>query len=330
MIEILVTGGAGYIGSHMCRYLEKNGYQPVVLDNLSRGHKAAVRWGPFYRGAVSDGALLDHIFSTHRIALVMHFAAFAYVGESVDHPDRYYRNNTGETLFLLEKMIAHQVRRLVFSSTCAVYGEARRLPLDESHPRLPVNPYGRSKLMIEQALRDLKAAHGMEYTSLRYFNAAGADPDGTIGEDHRPETHLIPLALQTALGQREEVEILGTDYPTEDGTCVRDYIHVDDLVRAHLIAMRRLLENRDGDIYNLGTGTGYSVREIIETARRVTGRQIPVRTTPRRPGDPAVLVASSEKALRELNWQPDLSDLETILESAWNWHRSHPRGYDST
>lgn len=328
MSNILVVGGAGYIGSHMCKVLGQNGHTPIVLDNLIYGHRNAVRWGPFVEGAVEDRSLLDRVFSEYAIDAVMHFAAYCYVGESVTEPAKYYRNNVANTLSLLEVMVEKNIDKFLFSSTCATYGKALSLPLTETHRQAPVNPYGRSKLMVEQILADYKAAYGMTYTALRYFNAAGADPAGEIGEDHRPETHLIPLVLKTALGQNETVRIFGDDYPTEDGTCVRDYIHVMDLAQAHLLALEQLLAGDPGDVYNLGNGNGYSVREIVRVARQVTGRPIPAVIAERRPGDPAVLIGSSDKAIDRLGWRPAFADLATIVETAWQWHQANPDGYD--
>ncbi len=325
--HILVVGGAGYIGSHMCKQLAQSGFKPVVLDNLSRGHRAAVRWGPLVTGAADDPEVLERVFTTYPIEAVMHFAAFAYVGESVEHPDRYYRNNMAAALGLLEAMVRHQVLRFIFSSTCAIYGEPEMVPIPESHPQAPINPYGWTKKIVEQMLADFQTAYGLQSVSLRYFNAAGADPDGEIGEDHDPETHLVPLVLQTALGQRSDIAIFGDDYPTPDGTCIRDYVHVNDLAAAHLTALERLLEDKPGGQYNLGNGTGYSVREVIDTARSVTGRDIAERITPRRSGDPARLIGAADKARRDLGWQPAYPDLESIIETAWRWHRVHPGGY---
>jgi UDP-glucose-4-epimerase GalE len=325
--HILVVGGAGYIGSHMCKQLAQSGYTPVVLDNLSRGHSAAVQWGPLVTGEADDPKTLHRVFTSYPIEAVMHFAAFAYVGESVEHPDRYYRNNMAAALGLLEAMVRHKVMRFIFSSTCAIYGEPEAVPIPESHPQAPINPYGWSKKVVEQMLADFRTAYGLESVSLRYFNAAGADPDGEIGEDHDPETHLIPLVLQTALGQRKDIAIFGDDYPTPDGTCIRDYVHVNDLAAAHLTALERLLADQPGGQYNLGNGTGYSVREVIDTARSVTGREIPTRIVPRRPGDPARLIGAADKARRDLGWQPAYPDLTAIIETAWRWHRTHPNGY---
>jgi len=327
--NILVVGGAGYIGACMCKCLADNGYRPVVLDNLARGYRQAVKWGPFVEGSMSDNRLLDQLFSEHDLAAVMHFAAFAYVGESVTAPAEYYRNNVINTLHLLDAMVKHGVRRFIFSSTCSTYGEPLTIPVTETHPQNPINPYGRTKLMVEQILDDFRSAYDLNSISLRYFNAAGADPEGKIGEDHKPETHLIPLVLQTALGQREFIEIFGCDYPTPDGTCIRDYIHIADLAGAHLMALEKLLAGDPGEAYNLGNGEGYSVKEVIETARNVTGRTISTRIAGRREGDPAVLIGSSEKASRELGWQPRFTDLSTIIDTAWQWHKSHPNGYEN-
>ena len=324
---ILVVGGAGYIGSHMCKALAQRGYLPVVLDNLGRGHGEAVQWGPLVTGAMDDPHLLDRTLSAWPFEAVMHFAAFAYVGESVTDPALYYRNNLAAPMVLLDAMGRHGVDRFIFSSTCAIYGEPSRIPITEDHPQAPINPYGWAKKTLEQILVDYGRAYGLKSVSLRYFNAAGADPDGEIGEDHDPETHLIPLVLQTALGQKETVRIFGDDYPTEDGTCIRDYVHVNDLADAHLLALERLLAGGGSGAYNLGNGRGFSVREVIDTARRVTGCVIPVENAPRRPGDPARLIGSSDRFMTGYGWRPRFADLESIVKTAWNWHRSHPNGY---
>lgn len=329
MRNILVVGGAGYIGSYMCKYLSKNGYQPIVLDSLVYGHREAVKWGPFFEGSMSDTDLLNRIFSTYQISAVMHFAAFCYVGESVTEPAKYYRNNVSSPLTLLETMREQKIDNFIFSSSCATYGEPLEIPISETHPQHPINPYGRTKLMVEHMLADFGNAYGLKSVSLRYFNAAGADPDGELGEDHHPETHIIPLVLQTALGQRESVSIFGDDYTTKDGTCIRDYIHIADLAQAHLLALEKLLDGMPGGQYNLGNGDGHSVKEVIETAHRITGRPIPSKITERRTGDPAVLIGSSQKAIRELGWKPQFAALETIIETAWNWHKNHPGGYKS-
>ncbi len=327
MKNILVVGGAGYIGSHMCKYLSMHGFQPIVLDNLVLGHSQAVRWGPLFNGSMSDSDLLHKIFSQHPIAAVMHFAAFCYVGESVTEPARYYQNNVANTVSLLQAMVENKISNFIFSSSCAVYGEPAQVPIQEDHPLKPINPYGRTKLMVEQILEDFREAYGVESVCLRYFNAAGADPDGELGEDHDPETHLIPLVLQVALGKRSHIDIFGEDYPTKDGTCVRDYIHILDLAQAHLLALERLLNGLPGGAYNLGNGEGYSVQEVIEIARKVTGGPITANVVEKRIGDPAVLVGSSNKAIRELNWRPQFHDLEAIVETAWNWHKANPDGY---
>jgi UDP-arabinose 4-epimerase len=318
---VLVTGGAGYIGSHACKALARAGYTPVTYDNLGRGHREAVRWGPLVVGDLADRVLLEATMRRHHVAAVMHFAAFAYVGESVADPALYFRNNVANSLVLLEAMASVGVRSIVFSSTCATYGVPESMPIAESTPQRPVNPYGESKLMIERMLYWLSQAHGLGYAALRYFNAAGDDPDGETGEDHDPETHLIPLVLEAALGRRAAVQIFGTDYPTPDGTPIRDYIHVTDLADAHVLALQHLLAGKPSIALNLGTGTGYSVREVIAAAERVTGRTVPRRESPRRAGDPAVLVADARRAREVLGWTPRLSGLDDILASAWAWHR---------
>ena len=327
MKNVLVVGGAGYIGSHMCKCLANNGYNPIVLDNLVYGHRQAVKWGPFIEGSNGDSKLIRHVFSEYQIVAVMHFAAFCYVGESVTDPGKYYRNNVANTLNLLEVMVEKNINNFIFSSSCATYGGPDEIPITEQHPQNPINPYGRTKLMVEQILDDFKDAYGLESVCLRYFNAAGADPDGELGEDHEPETHLIPLVLQTALGQRAEMNIFGDDYPTRDGTCIRDYIHINDLAQAHFLALERILSGLPGGKYNLGNGSGCSVREVIEIARNVTGKSIPSKIVERRPGDPAELIGSSEKAIKELGWKPQFPNLDAIIETAWKWHRSHPEGY---
>lgn len=330
MKNILVVGGAGYIGSHMSKYLAKRGYNPVVLDNLCNGHREAVRYGPFIERSISDSSLLEQIFSKYRISAVMHFAAYCYVGESVAEPAKYYRNNVANTVNLLDVMVKNNINKFIFSSSCAIYGEPIEIPITEQHPQNPINPYGKGKLMIERILEDFKSAYSLEYVSLRYFNAAGADPDGDLGEDHRPETHLIPLVLKVAMGQQKEITVFGDDYPTNDGTCIRDYIHTVDLVQAHFLALERLLNGASGGVYNLGNGNGHSVKEVIDVAKYITGRSIPLRIANRRPGDPAVLIGSSEKAIKELRWEPKFPDLSTIIETAWIWHRDHPDGYNTS
>lgn len=318
--KILVVGGAGYIGSHCAKELHGKGYDVVVLDNLSRGHREAVKWGRFEQGDMADVPRLREVFRKHDdIAAVMHFAAYAYVGESVTNPQIYYENNVCNTLNLLGVMREAGVKRFIFSSTCATYGEPREIPIPETHPQDPINPYGWSKLMVERILDSFHAAYGFECTSFRYFNAAGADPDGEIGEEHDPETHLIPLVLRAALGG-PALKLFGTDYPTPDGTCVRDYIHVTDLANAHILGAARLLAGHPGSVYNLGNGNGYTNLQVIKTAEAVSGRKIPYEVAPRRPGDPAILVGSSRKAIEELGWQPAFAKLEQILETAWRYH----------
>lgn len=327
MKEILVVGGAGYIGSHMCKYLHRHGMRPVVLDNLSLGHRQAVKWGPLYEGNMDDSLLLHEIFSNHSIEAAMHFAALCYVGESMHEPLKYYQNNISSTLGLLDAMLEHGVSRLIFSSTCATYGEPQFLPITEDHPQVPINPYGRTKLMMEQILDDLGAASGLNSVCLRYFNAAGADPEGDLGEDHDPETHLIPLVLQAALGKRQDLTIFGDDYPTADGTCVRDYIHIQDLAQAHYLSLQYLLDDSPSKKFNLGNGNGYSIREVIQTAEEVTGRKLSYRYAQRRPGDPATLVGSAECMRNELGWKPQYTTLNAIIETAWSWHVNNPEGF---
>jgi UDP-arabinose 4-epimerase len=318
---VLVTGGAGYVGAHACKALAGQGFKPVVLDNLVYGHEAAVRWGPFERGDTSDRARLDELFERYKPAAVMHFAAYAYVGESVADPGKYYRNNVAGTLTLIEAMRDHGLRKLVFSSTCATYGIPDQVPIPETTPQRPINPYGTSKLMVEMMLEDFDAAHGISSIALRYFNAAGADTDCEIGELHDPETHLIPLAMDAAAGRGPLLTVFGDDYDTPDGTCIRDYVHVGDLADAHVLALRSLDGGGRSDAYNLGTGTGASVREVLETIERVTGQPVPHGIGPRRPGDPARLVSDPRRAMDELGWRPRLSDLDTIAATAWAWHR---------
>ena len=318
---ILVTGGAGYIGSHACKALARAGYEPVAYDNLGRGHREAVRWGPLVEGELADRALLVRTLRRFDIATVMHFAAFAYVGESVAKPALYFENNVANSLNLFAAMLEAGVKRIVFSSTCATYGIPDKVPIDESAPQQPVNPYGESKLMIERMLHWLGQGDGLRHVALRYFNAAGADPDAEIGEDHDPETHLIPLLLLTALGRRDAIDVFGTDYPTPDGTAIRDYIHVKDLAEAHVAALEHLGGGGDSLALNLGTGRGHSVREAISAAERVTGRPVAWRAAPRRVGDPPVLVADARRAAALLGWTPRLSALDEIIGTAWAWHR---------
>ena len=318
-IPILVTGGAGYIGSHTCKALARGGYLPVSYDNLVYGHEWAVKWGPLEVGDIGDRGRLDAVLEKYRPRAVLHFAAYAYVGESVDNPGKYYRNNVAGTLSLLEAMRDHGVEEMIFSSSCATYGMPLEIPIPETHPRQPINPYGASKLMVERMLADFHHAHGLHSVSLRYFNAAGADPDGTVGEDHDPETHLIPLVLDAAAGRREAITVFGDDYDTPDGTCIRDYIHVTDLADAHVLALKFLEENSVCDAFNLGNGQGFSVTEVVDTASRVTGRDIPVAIGPRRQGDPPRLVGDAARARKELGWQPNHADLEQIIGDAWKW-----------
>jgi UDP-glucose 4-epimerase len=322
---ILVVGGAGYIGTHMVQGLLGAGHQVIVLDNLCRGHRELIPGGIFVAGDLGDATLLDDIFSRHPVAAVMHFAAFSLVGESVEKPLAYYRNNVSRTVELLDAMVRHGVKNFIFSSTAAVYGEPLSVPIAEDHSCLPTNPYGQTKLTVEHLLADCARRDDLKYISLRYFNAAGADPSGNLGERHEPETHLIPLVLQVATGERERIRIYGTDYPTPDGTCIRDYIHVSDLVQAHTLAMTSLLHGGASAVYNLGNSKGYSVREVIDTARNVTGHSIPATASARRAGDPAVLIADSDKIRRQLGWKPRYEDLKTIIETAWTWHRREAR-----
>ena len=326
-MRILVTGGAGYIGSVVTRELVQAGHQVIVYDNLRRGHRQALPGeAELCIGDVGERTALEAVFRRQTIDAVMHFAALIEVGESMKAPERYFRNNTASTLTLLEAMLENRVNRFVFSSTAALYGSPDRTPIEETDQLRPANVYGESKYLVERVLDWLEQTRGLRYASLRYFNAAGAaGPD--LGEDHQPESHLIPLVLKVALGQRESIAIYGTDYPTPDGTCIRDYIHVADLASAHLLALDAL-GHHSRLVYNLGNGLGFSVRKVIDVARRVTGHPIPAVDSPRRPGDPATLVASSEKIRRELGWRPKFPDLESIVATAWEWHRKHPMGYD--
>lgn len=326
-MAILVCGGAGYIGSHMVAALLEKGKEVVIVDNLQKGHREALLGGKLYVGDLRDRSFLDKVFSENEIDSVIDFAADSLVGESVTEPLKYFENNVGGTVTLLQAMRDHKVKYIVFSSTAATYGEPERIPILEEDKTFPTNPYGESKLTVEKILKWCDNAYGIKYTALRYFNAAGAHISGSIGEDHSPETHLIPIILEAALGKREKVMIFGDDYDTKDGTCVRDYIHVMDLASAHLLALDRLKKGGESRIYNLGNGEGFSVKEVIEVTRKVTGVNIKADMAPRRAGDPAVLIASSEKALEDLNWKPKFNSLETIIETAWNWHKSHPKGY---
>jgi len=319
---ILATGGAGYIGSHYVLYERARGNEVVVLDNLIYGHREAVLDAPLVVGDIADRKFLDRVFTDYPIDAVVHFAAFASVGESVSHPERYYGNNVAATLNLLEAMREHGVRNFIFSSSCATYGNPQYVPMDEKHPQAPINPYGESKYMCEKMLAAYDHAHGFRFGSLRYFNAAGADPEGRIGESHDPETHLIPIILQVATGQRDSLKIFGSDYDTPDGTCIRDYIHILDLAQAHSLALDKLRAGGDSGFYNLGTEFGYSVREVVNVCEKVTGKSIKLVEDVRRPGDPPRLVASAAKAKSELGWKPAYTDLEKTVTTAWNWEQN--------
>ena len=320
--RVLVTGGAGYVGSHACKALRAAGYEPVTFDDLSTGHEAAVRFGPFARGSLHDRGALDRAFAEHAPAAVMHFAAFSLVGEAMADPGRYWRNNVGGSLNLLEAMVAAGCLRLVFSSTCATYGEQDGVTLDEGCAQAPLNAYGASKRAVEDMIRDFGAAHGLRAVTFRYFNVAGADPEGEVGEAHEPETHLVPVMLQAIDGRRPALTVHGTDYDTPDGTAVRDYVHVMDLVEAHVLGLRWLEEGRGSRVFNLGTGTGFSVREVIDASRAVTNREVPVREGPRRAGDATRLVSGSTRAAAELGWEPARSTMPRMIADAWRWHRS--------
>jgi UDP-glucose 4-epimerase len=319
METVLVTGGAGYIGSHIVKYLIERDHQVLVLDNLSGGFRHAVPKGILVEGDIGDAGLLDRLFSENDVDAVMNFASFIEVGASVEDPSGYFQNNVGNTLVLLDAMVRHGIKKLVFSSTAAIFGEPQYTPIDEDHPKAPINPYGRSKWVVEQMLTDYSLAYGLESVCLRYFNAAGADPDGELGERHEPETHLIPLVLQIASGRRDKIKVFGDDYETADGTCVRDYIHVEDLAQAHWLALKYLSDGGESAAFNLGNGNGHSIRQVIDTARRVTGRDFTVEDAARRPGDPAVLVADSRLAREKLGWKPEFSALDQIIEHAWAW-----------
>ena len=319
-MNVLVTGGAGYIGAHCCQELAARGFRPVVFDNLSTGHREFVRWGEFCEGDIRDADRLDAACARFRIEAVLHFAAFIEVGESVANPLKYYANNVTGSLQLIRAMVRHGIHHIVFSSSAAVYGNPHQVPIDEEHPTCPLSPYGRTKLMVEHILADCERAHGLRWMALRYFNAAGADPAAQIGEWHNPESHLIPRILDAAGDGDRPVQVYGTDYPTPDGSCIRDYIHVADLARAHVLALERLLAGNDGGAFNLGQGRGYSVLEVIRQAGRITGKPLSIQTGPRRPGDPPVLIASNRKAQDRLGWVPEQSSLEDIIASAWKWH----------
>ncbi|NIK78638.1 UDP-glucose 4-epimerase [Paenibacillus castaneae] len=327
-MAVLVTGGAGYIGSHAVAALLERGEEVVVIDNLQQGHRKALLGGKLYEGDLRDGDFMDTVFKENKIDAVIHFAANSLVGESMKDPGKYYHNNVFGTLCLLEKMNQYKVRKIVFSSTAATYGEPENVPIDEYDRTLPTNAYGETKLAMEKMMKWFDVAHDIKFVSLRYFNAAGAHESGRIGEDHSPETHLIPIVLQAALGQRPHISVFGEDYQTPDGTCIRDYIHVSDLADAHVLAVDRLRGGADSSVYNLGNGTGFSVKEVIDIARSVTGKEIPAVMEARRSGDPAVLVASSDRAREELGWSPKRSKLEDIIQSAWSWHEANPQGYN--
>lgn len=326
---VLVVGGAGYIGSHMTQWLRNQGWPHLVFDNLEYGHEAAVAGSPFVKGDLRNEADLHAVFDAHpEIDVVMHFAAYTYVGESVTEPGKYWKNNTSAVLALLEIMREREIKKFIFSSTCATFGEPQRIPLSEDHPQNPISPYGQTKLAVEMILKDFDHAYGLRSVALRYFNAAGADPDGAIGEDHRPEAHLIPNAIFAATGKKPPLTIFGNDYDTLDGTCIRDYIHVVDLAQAHALAITHLRDGGDSRFYNLGNGNGYSVAEVIQTIEEVTGLPVPHTVGPRRPGDPARLIGSSAKVKADWNWDPQYPDLRSIIEHAWAWHSRHPNGYE--
>ena len=327
-MKVLVCGGAGYIGSHMVAHLLENGHEVVILDNFQKGHKDSILGGKLYQGDLRDRTILDKVFTENKIDAVIDFAADSLVGESVAEPIKYFENNVGSTLSLLKAMRDYEVKYIVFSSTAATYGEPENLPIQEGDRTFPTNPYGESKLTVEKILKWCDNAYGIKYTALRYFNAAGAHISGKIGEDHRPETHLIPIILQVALGQRDKIMVFGDDYNTEDGTCVRDYVHVSDLASAHLLALERLQRGEESKIFNLGNGTGFSNKQVIEAVRKVTAKEIKAEMAPRRAGDPATLIASSDNAKKELGWKPKYDSLDSIIETAWKWHQAHPNGYD--
>lgn len=318
---ILIVGGAGYIGSHTNKLLAAKGYKTIVYDNLVYGHREAVKWGEFVLGDIEDKIQLDLVFSRYNIEAVMHFSAFAYVGESVENPSKYYQNNVAYTLNLLDAMMKHGVNHFIFSSTCATFGEPTYTPIDENHIQQPISPYGMSKLMVENILKDYEKAYGLKHVILRYFNASGADPDIEIGENHDPETHLIPLVLDAAIQKRKAIKVFGTDYKTSDGTCVRDYIHINDIANAHILSLEWMLSTNKSNDFNLGNGEGFSVKQIIDVAEKVSGKKIPVIPVERRAGDPAIVIGANSKIQRELGWQPAYNKIETILETAWNWHK---------
>ncbi len=327
-MSVLICGGAGYVGSHNVKLFAQRGEDVIVVDSLETGHRAAVPEGvKFYHADIRDSEALDKVFAENEIEAVVHFCAYSLVGESMEKPLKYFDNNVGGMISLLEAMHKHDVKRIIFSSTAATYGEPKKVPILETDPTEPTNPYGESKRIMEKMMKWVSSQHGIRYVSLRYFNVAGAWHDGSIGEDHKVETHLIPLILQVPLGKREHITIYGDDYPTKDGTCIRDYIHTEDLARAHFSALQYLRSGGQSDIFNLGSGDGYSVMEMIEAARKVTGHPIPAVFGERRPGDPAKLVADSSKAQKVLNWKPEIVKMEDIIATAWKWHSSHPNGY---
>ncbi|WP_283583327.1 UDP-glucose 4-epimerase GalE [Limosilactobacillus difficilis] len=329
-MSILVAGGAGYIGSHMVADLVEKGYEVVVADNLSTGHRAAINpKAKFYQGDIRDRQFLDKIFNQEEIEAVVHFAAFSLVAESMKKPLKYFDNNTGGMITLLEAMHDHGIKYIVFSSTAATYGIPEHMPIKESDPQVPINPYGESKLAMEKIMKWCDQAYGIHFVALRYFNVAGAKPDGTIGEDHHPETHLVPIILQVAEGKRQELSIFGDDYNTPDGTNVRDYVHPMDLADAHILAIKYLQAGNPSNAFNLGSSTGFSNKQMLEAAREVTGKEIPAKIAPRRPGDPDALVAASDKARQVLGWQPQYDDVKKIIATAWKWHSTHPNGYDN-
>jgi len=325
-VSVLIAGGAGYIGSHAAKLVAQAGLEPVVLDNFVYGHRWAAKWGPLVEGDLGDRAFVDRVLEEHRVSAVIHFAAYAYVGESVTHPRKYFHNNVVNTLTLLDSMVDHGVRDIVFSSTCATYGEPTHVPISEDQAQNPVNPYGESKLAVEKILGWYQRAYDIRFAALRYFNAAGADPDGEIGEDHDPETHLIPLAIEAALGRVGELSIFGTDYPTPDGTAIRDYIHVTDLAEAHVLALTHLMKGAKDLKLNLGTGKGHSVREVLGAIERIGGRRVPAREVGRRAGDPPSLVADASRAAQVLGWRPKYAAIETIVEHALRWHEKGKPG----
>lgn len=328
-MAVLICGGAGYIGSHNVRAFAQKGEEVIVVDNLETGHRASVPEGiKFYHADIRDSEALDKVFAENSIEAVVHFCAYSLVGESMEKPLKYFDNNVGGMISLLEAMHKHEVKRIIFSSTAATYGEPKKVPILETDPTIPTNPYGESKRIMEKMMNWVSRLHDIRYVSLRYFNVAGAWHDGSIGEDHHPESHLVPLILQVPLGKRDHITIYGDDYPTQDGTCIRDYIHTEDLARAHILALEYLRNGGESNIFNLGSGDGYSVMEMITAARKVTGHPIPAQVGTRRPGDPAKLVADSSKAQEILKWKPEITRMEDIIATAWKWHSSHPNGYN--